>query len=116
MRGRGRQGDAAAYLEESGLDPEVIEIHTLKPLDCELLADSMRKTGALVTAEEHSVVGGLGSAVAEGLAPMGCGPIEFVALRDTFAESGDYEELLDKYGLSVDAIVAAAQTAIGNKE
>ena len=64
------------------------------------------------------VVGGTGlylRALAEGLAPMGHGPIEFVALRDTFAESGDYEELLDKYGLSVDAIVTAARTAIGNK-
>ena len=107
--------EAVERLVADGLDPEVIEIHTLKPLDCELLADSAKKTGAVVTAEEHSIIGGLGSAVAEGLAPLGCGPIEFVGLRDTFAESGDYEELLDKYGLSVDAIVTAAKAAIGKK-
>jgi len=104
--------EAARRLEAEGLAAEVIEIHTLKPIDRKLIAQSAQKTGALVTAEEHSVIGGLGSAVAEVLAAARVSPIEFVGLKDTFAESGEYEELLNQYGLGSDSIVAAALRAV----
>ena len=99
---------ASNELSKKGIDAEVIEMHTIKPLDSQALLSSASRTGAVVTAEEHSVIAGLGSAVAEVLASELPVRIAFVGIRDTFAESGDYESLLSKYGLEVSDIVAAA--------
>jgi len=107
--------EAAQQLAVAGTDARVVEMHTLKPLDEELVARCAVETGALVTVEEHSIIGGLGGAVAEALAAREPVPLERVGLADTFAESGPYGEILDKYGLSVGAIAAAAQRAVGRK-
>jgi transketolase len=100
---------------DGGIDARVVEMHTLKPLDQELVARCAAETGALVTVEEHSVVGGLGGAVAEVLVAREPAPLERVGVPDTFAESGPYGELMDKYGLSVGDVVAAAQRAVARK-
>jgi transketolase len=107
--------EAAQQLAKAGIDAQVVEMHTLKPLDEDLVARCAAETGALVTVEEHSIIGGLGGAVAEALVAREPVPLERVGVADTFAESGPYGELLDKYGLSVDDIVAAAQRAVGRK-
>ena len=103
---------AAEELAQCGLEACVLELHTLKPLDRSLLVRCAQQTGAVITVEEHSIIGGLGGAVAEGLSDCCPVPIERVGLADTYAESGPYAEIMVKYGLSVDAIVAAAQKAI----
>jgi transketolase len=107
--------EAAQQLAGAGTDARVVEMHTLKPLDEELVARCAAETGALVTVEEHSIIGGLGGAVAEALVAREPVPLERVGVADTFAESGPYGELLDKYGLGVGDIVAAAQRAVGRK-
>jgi transketolase len=107
--------EAAKQLAEAGVDARVVEMHTIKPLDRELVTRCAAETGALVTVEEHSVIGGLGGAVAEALVEGGPVPMERVGVADTFAESGPYGELMDKYGLSVDDITAAAQRALARK-
>lgn len=106
---------AARQLAEAGTHARVVEMHTIKPLDRELVARCAAETGTLVTVEEHSVIGGLGGAVAEALVEDEPAPLERVGLADTFAESGPYDALMDKYGLSVDEISAAAQRAIARK-
>jgi len=106
--------EAAEVLASKGLSAEVIEIHTIKPIDADMIAESAGKTGAVVTAEEHSIIGGLGSAVAEILSTRCPAAMEFVGLKDTFAESGDYGQLMDKYGLSCAAIVQSAERLLGN--
>lgn len=103
---------AAEVLEGKGIKAQVVEIHTLKPLDVDTLVAAARKTGAVVTAEEHSVIGGLGGAVAEALSGLYPAPIERVGLKDTFAETGPYFPMLEKYGLGVKDISAAAEKAI----
>ena len=108
--------EAAERLAETGTDARVVEMHTLKPLDRELVARCAAETGALVTVEEHSVIGGLGGAVAEALVEDEPVPMERVGVADTFAESGPYAALMDKYGLGVDDIVAAARRAVARKE
>jgi len=108
----GRCLEAATRLEGSGIKAAVLEVHTLKPLDQEAIVQSARDTGALVTAEEHSVVGGLGGAVAEVVGTLCPVPVHRVGVLDKFAESGPYDELLDRYGLSVDDIINAAQGAV----
>ena len=107
--------EAAQMLAAKGIKARVVNIHTIKPIDRELLIACARETGAIVTAEEHSVFGGLGSAVSEVLATNYPVPIEFVGIEDTFTESGDYEKLLAKYGLSADHIVARAQKVLKRK-
>jgi transketolase len=107
--------EAAQQLAGAGTDARVVEMHTLKPLDEELVARCAAETGALVTVEEHSIIGGLGGAVAEALVAREPVPLERVGVADTFAESGPYGELLDKYGLGVGDIVAAAERAVGRK-
>ena len=108
--------EAAEMLAGEGIAARVLEVHTIKPLDVELVVICARETGAVVTAEEHSIIGGLGGAVAEALAE-GCPvPMERVGLQDTFAESGPYEDLLQKYGLSSGHIAAAAQRVILRKK
>ncbi|HBT47847.1 MAG TPA: transketolase [Peptococcaceae bacterium] len=93
--------EAARNLEAEGLSVGVLNVSTIKPLDRQAVVEAARETGALVTAEEHSIIGGLGSAVAEVLAEEYPVPLRRVGLRDTFGESGSPEELLAKYGLSV---------------
>ncbi len=106
---------AAERLEEKGITAEVIDIHTIKPLDEEAILASLKKTGCVVTAEEHNFLGGLGESVARTLAQNAPAPQEFVATQDTFGESGTPEQLMEKYGLNADAIVRAAEKVIKRK-
>ncbi|HSM62702.1 MAG TPA: transketolase family protein [Gillisia sp.] len=106
---------AAEELESKGISVEVINIHTIKPLDEEAILKSVNKTGCVVTAEEHNYLGGLGESVAGFLARNKPTPQEFVATQDTFGESGVPEKLMEKYGLNSDAIVKAAQKVIERK-
>jgi transketolase len=107
---------AAGLLAGEGIEAEVIELHTLKPLDAELIVSSLKKTGAAVSVEEHSIIGGFGSAIAETIARQWTAPLEMVGIRDTFAESGEYEALLSKYGMDVDHIVAAVRRGLRRKD
>jgi transketolase len=107
--------DAAERLASAGIQAEVIEIHTLKPIDAELLAASMSKTGAVITAEEHNRHGGLFSAVAEVAGEMKPIPMEHVAIEDRFGESGQYDEIMAACGLTADHIVSKAKAAAARK-
>ena len=100
---------AAEDLEAEGLSVEVINIHTIKPLDNEAILKSAAKTGRVVTAEEHQMNGGLGDAVAQLLARNNPTPMEFVAVDDSFGESGKPEELFEKYGLGKSSILDAVK-------
>lgn len=102
-------------LQEEGINAEVINIHTIKPLDEEAVIKSAAKTKAVVTAEEHFIYGGMGESVAGVLARNNPVPIEFVGVNDTFGESGKPADLLVKYHLDVDDIVKAAKKAIARK-
>ncbi len=104
--------DAARALKEEGINAEVINMSTIKPLDTETLAASLAKTRCAVTAEEHSIIGGLGSAVAEYMAESGGHLLLRVGVRDTFGESGTPEELMEKYGLTAEDIAIAARKVI----
>ena len=106
---------AAEQLEEAGITAEVINIHTIKPLDDEAILKSVKKTGCIVTAEEHNFLGGLGESVARVLAENHPTPQEFVATKDTFGESGTPEQLMDKYGLNAEAIIKATKKVIERK-
>ena len=100
--------EAAEELAKDGVSVRVVDMYSIKPLDAELIERCARETGAVVTAEEHNIYGGLGSAVAEVLAHAGAGvPTEFVGVRDTFTESGKYSELLAKYGIDAAGVKAA---------
>ena len=100
--------DAAETLAKQGVQAEVINVHTIKPLDEETVIASVKKTGKVVTAEEHSIIGGLGSAVAEVLARQCPTKQAFVGVQDSFGESGSPNDLLEKYGLTTEDIVKAA--------
>jgi transketolase len=104
--------EAGHQLAARGIDAEIINIHTIKPLDTEAILQSVRKTGCAVTAEEHQLHGGLGDAVAHVLAVNHPAPLEMVAVQDTFGESGTPDELMEKYGLTADAIVKAAEKVL----
>lgn len=104
--------EAARALAQEGIEASVLEVHTLKPLDIEAIVRAARTTGALVTAEEHNILGGLGGAVAEVVADCWPVPVKRIGIADRFAESGPYEQLLDRYGLSVGDIAAAARAAL----
>jgi transketolase len=106
---------AGIQLEEKGYSVEVINIHTIKPLDEEAVLKSIRKTKCAVTAEEHNVIGGLGDAIGQLAARNFPIPIEYIGTQDTFGESGTPTQLLKKYGLDVPDIVAAAEKAISRK-
>lgn len=106
---------AAEKLEEQGISAEVINIHTIKPLDEEAILKSVAKTGCIVTAEEHNVLGGLGESVSRTLVLNNPVPQEFVAVNDSFGESGTPAQLMEKYGLNADAIIKAAEKAIQRK-
>ncbi|QNR23536.1 transketolase family protein [Croceimicrobium hydrocarbonivorans] len=107
--------EAAEMLEAEGISAEVINFHTIKPLDEEALLRSTAKTGALVSAEEHQMAGGLGESLSATLVRNSPCPQEFVAVNDSFGESGTPEQLLEKYGLSTQAIYEAAKRAISRK-
>jgi len=107
--------EAADALAAEGICAEVIDLHTLKPIDADLLVKSATKTGAVVTAEEHNIIGGLGSAVSETLAENRPVPLERVGVRDTFGRSGKVPQLLELYGLTSAEIVKRAKAAIARK-
>lgn len=113
----GRVLDAAEALQRQGISAEVLNVHTLKPLDAEAVLASCERTGAVVTIEEHSIIGGLGSAVAELLAERGSTrvPLRRIGLADTFGESGLADELLEKHGLTVENIAATARELVSRK-
>ncbi len=106
---------AAEALETQGISAEVINIHTIKPLDEEALLQSIRKTGCVVTAEEHNFLGGLGESVARTLTQYHPAPQEFVATGDTFGESGTADQLMEKYGLNNKAIEKAVSQVLKRK-
>jgi len=110
-----RAVEAAALLEADGIDARVVNMATIKPIDSALLARCAAETGALVTAEDHNIYGGLGGAVAEAIAATRPCPIEFVGLRDTFGASGEPEELAHHFGISAPFIAEAAKRVIARK-
>ena len=106
---------AAKILEAKGISVELINMHTIKPLDTEAVIASIKKTKCAVTAEEHNIIGGLGDSIAQVAAKNFPIPIEYVGTNDTFGESGKPTDLLIKYGLDADHIVAAADKAMARK-
>lgn len=108
--------EAAKALAEKGISAELINIHTIKPLDEAAVIASVSKTGCIVTAEEHQINGGLGDSIANVAARNCPAPHEYVAVMDTFGESGTPKQLLDKYGLTAANIVAAAERAVARKK
>jgi transketolase len=106
---------AAETLSEQGITADVINIHTIKPLDEAAILNSVAKTNCIVTAEEHNILGGLGESVARVLAKNNPTPQEFVATQDTFGESGTPAQLMEKYGLNASAIVNATQRVLRRK-
>lgn len=107
--------EAGKILEEKGISVEVINIHTIKPIDTEAIVQSIKKTKCAVTVEEHNIIGGLGDSIAQVAATHFPIPIEYIGTKDTFGESGKPLELLKKYGLDTPFIVAAAEKVIGRK-
>ena len=107
--------EAGKILEEKGISVELINIHTIKPLDEDAVLHSINKTGCAVTAEEHNIIGGLGDSIAQLAARHSPVPIEFVGTNDTFGESGKPMELLKKYGLDAPDIVSAAEKVMSRK-
>lgn len=108
--------EAEAILQEKGINAEVINIHTIKPLDVQAILESVKKTGCAVTAEEHQLNGGLGDSVAQTLGRNYPAPLEMVGVNDSFGESGVPEELMEKYGLNTQSIVDAALKVIERKK
>ena len=103
---------AAKKLSEEGIEARVINIHTIKPIDKDIIINAAKETGAIVTAEEHSIIGGLGSAVLEVLSDSCPVPVKRVGVSDTFGESGKPAELLEKYHLTQKDIQEACKAAI----
>ena len=113
----GRSLQAAENLSEKGINARVVEIHTIKPLDVDLICQTAAETGAVVTAEEHTIIGGLGSAIAETLAENCPTPIRRVGIRDVFTRTAlDPESLMDAYGLAVSDIVEAAEDLLKGRK
>jgi len=108
--------EAGSKLKQEGISSRIVNCSSLKPLDRKTIIESASQTGAIVTVEDHNVIGGLGSAVAEVLAREKPVPLEIVGVEDTFGESGLAKELFKKYGLTIDDIVKAAKKAITRKE
>ncbi len=108
--------DAGAKLSAMGIHARIINMSTIKPIDEAAIVHAAEQTGALVTAEEHSIIGGLGSAVAEVVVKNCPVPVEFVGIRDTFGTSGSSEELLEYFGLTASHIMASAERAIKRKK
>ena len=110
-----RAVEAAEELAQEGIDCQVVAMPTLKPIDVDLIVEVARQTGAVVTAEEHNIYGGLGSAVAEVLGEHAPVPMQRVGIKDCFAESAQWFELLDKYGMSVADVAAACRAVLKRK-
>jgi transketolase len=108
--------EAGKLLEAEGISVEVINLHTIKPLDVEAIVASISKTGCAVTAEEHNVIGGMGDAVAQVAAKHCPVPIEYIGTQDTFGESGTPNQLLAKYGLDTPNVVEAAKKVLARKK
>jgi transketolase len=106
---------AAELLEKEGIHPRVVDMHTIKPIDEEIILKAARETGAIVTAEEHNVIGGLGAAVCEVVSGECPVPVMRVGVNDEFGRSGPAEELLTLYGLSPENLVRSVKIAIGKK-
>jgi transketolase len=107
--------EAGKILEATGVSVEVINIHTIKPLDVAAIVESIKKTGCAVTCEEHNIIGGLGDAIAQVAATHCPIPIEYIGTQDTFGEGGTPNQLLAKYGLDTPNIVEAAKKVLGRK-
>jgi len=107
--------DAAAVLAQEGIEARVLDMHTIRPMDVDALAAAARETGAIVTAEEHLLQGGMGSNIARVVAAHHPVPMRFVGLADTYTESGDPDDLLKKYKLTAVDITAAARQAVAAK-
>jgi len=108
--------EAGKILQEKGISVDIVNIHTIKPIDVDAIVKSIAKTKCAVTAEEHNIIGGLGDSIAQVAAKNLPVPIEYVGTNDTFGESGTPEQLLEKYGLTAQHIVAAAEKAIARKK
>lgn len=107
--------EAADRLQEQGIDVSVVDMHTIKPIDQDLIERKARATGAILTVEEHSILGGLGGAVCEVVCEKYPVPVQRIGINDRFGQSGSPDELLEYYGLSVDAIVANTRILVSNK-
>lgn len=107
--------EAAEILAGQGIEVSVIDMHTVKPLDCELVLETARQTGAILTVEEHSIIGGLGSAVCELVSEFQPVPVKRMGLEDVFGQSGTPDELIKFYGLTAERIVENIHTLINNK-
>lgn len=108
--------ESAKVLADENISAEVIDLHTVKPIDVDAVVAAAKKCGCVVTAEEHQIFGGMGSAVAECLAKNYPVPQEFIAINDSFGESGQPQELMDAYGLNQSAIIAAVKKVISRKK
>ena len=108
--------EAARILEAKGIGVDLINIHTIKPLDTKAVLASIKKTGCAVTAEEHNIIGGLGDSIAQVAAKNHPIPMEYIGTNDTFGESGKPMDLLVKYGLDSNHIVAAAEKVMARKK
>ncbi|NEN24843.1 transketolase family protein [Cryomorpha ignava] len=108
--------EAAKVLAQDGISAEVINIHTIKPLDVAAVLASVKKTGCVVTAEEHMMNGGLGDAISQVLVRNNPAPLEMVAVNDTFGESGTPEELMTKYNIDTEDVIKAARKVVGRKK
>jgi transketolase len=108
--------EAGKILQEKGISVDLINIHTIKPIDAEAILQSIKKTGCAVTAEEHNIIGGLGDAISQVASRNLPTPIEYVGTNDTFGESGTPEQLLEKYGLTAGHIVEAAEKVMSRKK
>lgn len=108
--------EAADSLDQQGISARVLEMHTIKPLDEDAVVEAARATGAVVTVEEHTILGGLGGAVAELLGDRYPVPVKRVGVNDCFTETGPYDKLLDSYGMSVKDIVSAGKSAVDAKQ
>jgi transketolase len=107
--------EAGEKLAEEGINVEIINIHTIKPLDAEAVLKSVAKTGCVVSAEEHNRIGGLGDSIAQLLATNNPVPQEYVAVNDSFGESGTPDQLMKKYGLDTEDIIKAVKKVIKRK-
>lgn len=109
--------EAAEILSQKGISVRVVDMYSIKPIDKELILKCANETGAIVTAEEHNIYGGLGGAVSEVLAWGGAGvPTEFVGIQDTFTESAPYAQLLAKYGVDANGVIAGIEKALARKK
>ena len=106
---------AHEILQSEGISARIVNMHTIKPIDKELIIDSIKKTGAIVTAEEHNIIGGLGSAVAEVVCKNAPAPIEMVGIEDKFGKSGVPAKLLEEYGLTAENIAKKAHDVLKRK-